>query len=136
MTYLLDTNTCIFLMKNVASVVEHYKAKKHLGISVSTITVAELYYGVYNSAYPEKNGANLANFLIGPETLEFDSICAMEYGRIRAMLRKQGNLIGPLDMLIAAHAQSKGLTLVTDNTREFERIKGLPVENWLYAIDS
>jgi len=118
-------------MKNKESVVEQYKSKKHFGVSISTITAAELYYGVYNSVYPQKNGLNLANFLIGLSIFEFDSIAAMEYGRIRAVLRKKGTPIGPLDMLIAAHAQAKGLILVTDNIREFERVEGLEIENWL-----
>jgi len=97
------------------------------------MTVAELYYGVYNSSYPEKNGASLANFLIGLEVIDFDSAASMEYGRIRAALRRQGTPIGPLDMLIAAHAKAKGMVAVTDNVREFERVKGLEVENWADA---
>ena len=131
MKYLLDTNTCVFLMKNLPPVVERYKACKHLGIAISSITAAELYYGVYNSSNPSKNGANLANFLIGVAVLDLDGAAAMEYGRIRAALRKQGTPIGPLDMLIAAHAKSKGLTVVTDNVREFERVDELEIENWL-----
>jgi len=130
MKYMLDTNTCIYLMKNIPTAVEQYKAKTRLGISISTITSAELYFGVYNSVNIEKNGTNLANFLIGVETLEFDDSAAMEYGNIRAALKKQGNIIGPLDMLIAAHARVKKLTLVTNNTRELERIDGLKLENW------
>jgi len=130
MRYLLDTNTCVYLMKSIDTVVEHYKSKKHFGISISTITTAELYYGVYNSASPEKNGSNLVNFMIGLEAIEFDSIASAEYGRIRATLRKQGTPIGPLDMLIAAHAKSNNLTLVTNNIREFERVEGLLLENW------
>lgn len=130
MRYMLDTNTCIYLMKNNPSAVENYKTKKHLGISISTIVSAELYFGVYNSANIEKNGTNLANFLIGLETLEFDDSAAMEYGFIRATLQKQGNLIGPFDMLIAAHAKAERLTLVTNNIREFERVDGLKIESW------
>jgi len=131
MRYMLDTNTCIYLMKNTPSAVENYKAKKHLGISISTIISAELYFGVYNSANIEKNGASLANFLIGFKTLEFDDSAAMQYGIIRAMLQKQGNVIGSLDMLIAAHAKAKRLTLVTNNIREFERVNGLKLDSWI-----
>lgn len=131
MKYLLDTNSCVFLMKNIASVVERYKACKESGIVISSITAAELYYGVFNSEAPNKNGVNLANFLIGVGVLEFDSAATMEHGRIRSILRKQGKPIGPMDMLIAAHAKSKGLVIVTDNTREFERVDGLKIENWL-----
>ena len=130
MRYMLDTNTCVFLMKNMPVAVENYMLKKHMGLAISVITAAELYYGVFNSTYPEKNGTNLANFLLGMETIEFDDIAAMEYGRIRASLQKKGTLIGPMDMLIAAHALAYNLTLVTDNIREFERVDGLMVENW------
>ena len=133
MKFMLDTNTCVFLMKNMPSVVEQYKANRNSGVSISVITSAELYFGVYNSASPQKNAANLANFLLGVETLAFDDGAAMEYGRIRAALKKQGTPIGPLDMLIAAHALSCDLTLITDNTREFERVKGLRLANWLNA---
>ena len=130
MRYLLDTNTCVFLMKNVETVVNNYKINNHLGIAISAITAAELHFGVYNSIHREKNGRNLANFLIGIEIWEFDDIAAVEYGRIRAELQRRGELIGPLDMLIAAHAMAESLTLVTDNTRELKRINGLKVENW------
>ena len=131
MRYLLDTNTCVFLMKNIESVTNNYKEKSHLGIAISTITLAELQFGVYNSVHREKNGRNLANFLIGLDIWAFDDLAAVEYGRIRARLQKQGKPIGSMDMLIAAHAMAKNLTLVTDNTREFKRIEGLVLENWL-----
>jgi tRNA(fMet)-specific endonuclease VapC len=81
----------------------------------------------------EKNGANLSKFFIGLEILDFDSGAAIEYGRIRATLRKKGTPIGQMDMLIAAHAKSKGLTLVTNNVSEFERVDGLKLEDWLAA---
>ena len=131
MNYLLDTNTCIYMMKNHPPVVEHYKTNKHLGIAVSTITAAELYFGVFNSVSPEKNGANLVKFLIGLEILEFDDSAAIEYGRIRAVLRRQGTPISPMDMLIAAHAKSQELVVVTNNVQEFARIEGLELENWV-----
>ena len=131
MKYLLDTNMCIFLMKNNTSVVNKYKENKKKGIAISSITAAELYFGVCNSANPIKNGENLAKFLIGLKILEFDSISAMEYGNLRAKLWKKGMPIGPLDMLIASHAKSKGLIIVTNNVHEFERIDGLLIEDWL-----
>ena len=130
MKYLLDTNTCIFLMKNITSVVECYMANRPSGIAISVVTAAELHYGVFNSSHPEKNGANLANFFIGLQQLDFDGVAAVEYGRICAFLRKQGTPIGPMDMLIAAHAKSAGLTLVTNNTREFSRVPGLQLDDW------
>jgi len=131
MKYMLDTNVCIGLLKNIDSVVEQYWAKKHLGISISSIASAELYFGAYNSANVAKNLHNLRNFLLGPETLEFDDAAANESGSIRERLRRKGTPIGPLDVLIAAHAKSLGLVLVTNNTREFIRVEGLVIEDWL-----
>jgi len=130
MKYLLDTNTCILLMKNHIPTVERYKRNKHLGVVVSTITVAELFFGVYNSARPQENALNLAKFLIGFKVLKFDDLAAMEYGHIRAILQKKGTPIGQLDMLIAGHGKSGGFIVVTNNTREFERIEGLELEDW------
>ena len=131
MRYLLDTNTCIFLMKGNDTVLKRFIASRKHGIAISSITVAELYYGVFNSQHAEKNSVNLINFFIGLDILDFDSIAAIEYGKIRAHLRKKGTLIGQMDMLIAAHAKSRNLTLVTDNVSEFERVEELRYENWL-----
>jgi len=117
-------------MKGHKSVVEHYKSRRHLGIAISSITTAELYFGVYNSSDPKKNGANLTNFFMGIKSLSFDDIAALEYGRIRAVLRKRGTPISQMDMLIAAYAKSHDLTVVTNNIREFERIDGLLIEDW------
>jgi tRNA(fMet)-specific endonuclease VapC len=117
-------------MKKYLVVLENYLVKKGHGLAISSITAAEMFYGVFNSEYPEKNGANLANFFIVLTILDFDSGAAVEYGRIRAILRKKGTPIGQMDMLIAAHAKSKDLVLVTSNTDEFERVDGLIIENW------
>ena len=133
MRYLLDTNACIFLMKGNPEILKHFITKKEFGIAISTITVAELYYGVSNSEQKEKNSTNLINFFIGLNILDFDSGSAMEYGRIRADLRKKGIPIGQMDMLIAAHAKSKSLILITNNTNEFQRIADLQIEDWLVA---
>ena len=131
MKHLLDTNMCIFLMKNNPSVVNRYKKNKKRGIAISSITVAELYFGVYNSTNTIKNSENLSKFLIGVEILEYDNVAAIEYGRLRAILWKKGMPIGPLDMLIAAHAKSRNLVIVTNNVREFKRIEDLTIEDWL-----
>lgn len=131
MRYLLDTNTCIYLMKGSTGVLEHFLTKRKSGVGISSITVAELYYGVFNSAFPEKNSINLTNFFAGIDILEFDSGAAIEYGRIRALLRQKGTPIGQMDMLIAAHAKSRDMILVTNNVGEFERVGGLVLENWL-----
>ena len=130
MKYLLDTNTCIFLMKNHSKTVARYKENILFGIAISSITLSELKFGVYNSIYPEQNGESLLCFLIGVEILDYDSKAADEYGRIRAELRRKGTPIGHMDMLIAAHAKAKGLTVVTNNTREFERVENLHLEDW------
>jgi len=103
----------------------------HKGIYVSSIVLAELEFGVAKSAYPDRNLESLQKFLVAFEILDFDSKAAACYGKIRTDLQREGKLIGPLDMLIAAHAQSAGLTLVTNNTREFSRIPELSMENWI-----
>ena len=131
MVYLLDTNACIFLMKGNAIILERYLANRNAGIAISSVTAAEMYYGVFNSSQQEKNGINLTNFFVGLSILDFDSGAAIEYGRIRALLRNKGTPIGQMDMLIAAHAKSRDMTLVTNNTCEFERVEGLNIEDWL-----
>ena len=99
-------------------------------ICISAITLAELEYGVYNSLRPEQNQLALIAFLSSIAVVPFDADAAREYGLIRADLKKKETLIGANDLLIAAHARALGVTLVTNNTREFERVEGLKVENW------
>ena len=89
-----------------------------------------LQFGVYASSYPQKNKEALLKFLAGVSVEAFDEAATDVYGRIRAELKKNGNLIGPLDMLIAAHSISLGIILVTNNTKEFERITDIKLENW------
>jgi tRNA(fMet)-specific endonuclease VapC len=130
MKYLLDTNTCIFMMKDTPSVLAQFSAKREDGIAISAITLAELEFGVSNSATVDKVRTKLIAFLTLVDVLPFDSDSTAEYGRIRVALQKQGQSIGQLDMLIAAHAKSQRLILVTNNTREFSRIDGLKLEDW------
>ena len=130
MKYMLDTNICILLMKNIPKTVEQYKHNKPFGIVISSISLSEMKFGVYNSANPERNGENLLRFLLGVEVIDYDSSAADEYGRIRAYLRRRGTPIGEMDMLIAAHAKSKGLIIATNNTREFKQVEGLALEDW------
>jgi tRNA(fMet)-specific endonuclease VapC len=129
--YLLDTNSCIFI-KNKKP--EHVLEKLHSVIKekvyVSTITIAELQYGVYKSNYIEMNRISLTEFLAPFEVLTFDDSDAEKYGIIRADLAKTGKIIGPYDMLIAAQALAKDLILVTNNVKEFIRVKGLKIEDW------
>ena len=119
MTYLLDTNTCIFMMKQTPSVVEQFRYAQNKGIAISSITLAELEFGVSNSKAYERNRNALFAFSTLVEILLFDVLASAEYGRVRAALKKVGTPIGALDTLIAAHAKSLNLTLVTNNIREF-----------------
>jgi tRNA(fMet)-specific endonuclease VapC len=131
MMYLLDTNVCIFMMKQMPGVVERFRRAQSGGIVISSITLAELEFGVSNSKSYERNRNALLAFSTLVEILPFDIPASAEYGKIRAILEKAGTPIGALDTLIAAHAKSRGLTLVTNNTREFRRVGGLVIEDWL-----
>ena len=129
--YLLDTNICIFLKnKKSPNVLQKIKENKHLGIYISSITVAVLQFGVYNSKYIERNRIALIKFLTPFSVLNFDDRDAEEFGKIRTTLKNEGKIIGAYDMLIAAQALAKNLILVTDNTKEFCRIKNLTIEDW------
>ena len=131
MEYLLDTNICIYIIKKKpANVFEKFKTLEIGSIGISSITLAELRYGIMKSSNVEKNSEALERFLTPLDIIDFDSNAAIEYGKIRADLEKKGTPIGPLDMLIASHAKSMDLTLVTNNEREFNRISELKVENW------
>ena len=130
MKYILDTNTCIFAINGNPHVRLQFTYEYPVGLAVSSITEAELWYGIENSAYREKNANILIKFLVTVEILPFDSLAAAEYGRVRAALKKAGTPIGDRDTLIAAHAKSLGLVLVTNNTREFGHVKGLVLEDW------
>ncbi len=131
MNYLIDTDICIYIMnKRPPSVIKRFKQFKPGEIGVSAITVSELQFGVSKSVHKEKNRQRLEDFLAPFEILPYDEAAAKKYGDIRAELEKRGRLIGPLDLLIAAHAMSLDLTLVTNNESEFGRIKKLKMENW------
>ena len=132
MTHLLDTNICIyFIKKRPESVVRKLQSMQIEQVGISTITLSELEYGVVKSTYPERNSVALIEFLTPFYLLDFDQAAAHEYGRVRTFLEEKGQLIGPMDMLIAAHAISKRLVLVTNNEREFRRVPGLKIENWV-----
>ncbi len=131
MTYLLDTDTCIYLIKRKpTTVIEMIKSKQPEQIAVSSITVAELEYGASGSMYPERSRMALLNFLMPFVILDFDRNAAATYGTTRRGLEKSGRPIGPLDLLLAAQALAGGLVLVTNNVKEFQRVEGLRVENW------
>jgi len=132
MKYLLDTNICIYLIKKKPVSVIHRFDEHSVGdIGISSITVAEMAYGVRKSQRKKQNQEALLQFLSPLTIAEFDSDAAFSYGQIRAELENQGRPIGSLDTLIAGHAVSLGVTLVTNNEREFSRVPGLTVENWV-----
>lgn len=132
MKFMLDTNICIHVIKNrPESVLSRFTEHTPQDMCISTITLAELEYGVCKSAFPERNRLALTLFLSGITVVPFDSSAAIEYGNIRTALEAKGTPIGPNDMLIAAHAKSLGLSIITNNTREFARVDGLSLENWV-----
>ena len=131
MSYMLDTNICIYAMKNKPEkVLQRLKEEINDGVCISSITLAELEYGMKHSSNPAKNEQALLRFLLPFDVPPFGAAAASEYGEIRAYLQKAGTPIGAMDMLIAAHAKSEDIVLVTNNTREFERVVGLELENW------
>ncbi|MCD4823237.1 MAG: type II toxin-antitoxin system VapC family toxin [Phycisphaerae bacterium] len=131
MRYLLDTNICIELIRGRSKTVLQHIRQCQLGeVGISTITLAELEYGVAKSSDPARNQIALAEFCAPLEIISFDDHAAAAYGRLRAGLERLGTPIGPLDTLIAAHALAISCVLVTNNEREFQRVNGLPIENW------
>lgn len=132
MKYMLDTNICIFLIKNKPeSVIQKFMKNKPEDICISSITYAELMHGVEKSKAKEKNRIALTMFLSEIQILSFDSLAAQSYGVIKADLQNRGVPIGPMDTLIAAHAKALELILVTNNLREFSRVDDLAVEDWV-----
>ena len=133
---ILDTNICIYLMKNNPPCVRQNFAAYRAGeIGISSISVAELEYGVRKSAAPERNAHVLESFLLPLEIIPFDMAAAQVYGVIRTNLERRGQPIGSMDMLIAAVALSRKCTLVTHNIREFARVEGLSCETWVQEKD-
>ncbi|NBJ90158.1 type II toxin-antitoxin system tRNA(fMet)-specific endonuclease VapC [Acutalibacter sp. 1XD8-36] len=131
MTYMLDTNICVYAMKNHPPQVEQaIRERMDDGLCISAITLAELEHGVQKSQRIAQNTEALLKFLTIIEVLPFDDVAAVEYGKIQAYLQKNGTPIGTADALIAGHARSEGLVLVTNNVREFARVPELKVENW------
>ena len=130
--YLLDTNICIYIIKQQPVAVLKRFLEYQIGdIGISSVTLSELRYGVAKSAHQEKNAKALDEFIIPLEVVSFDEEAARVYGEIRATLEKAGTPIGAMDMLIAAHAVSLGIPLVTNNTREFVRIPLLNSIDWI-----
>lgn len=131
MKYMLDTNICIYAIKNKPEkVLENLRKHKPEDICISSITYAELVHGVEKSQAVLKNRIALTLLLSNIEIMPFDADAANHYGNIRAILEKKSQPIGNMEMLIAAHARALGCNIVTNNTREFQKVDGLTIENW------
>ena len=131
MRYMLDTNICIYAIKHKPEqVFIRFQEHDPSEVCISSVTYAELVHGVEKSLSIEKNRVALTLLLANIEIMDFDSSAAESYGKIRADLEKSETPIRPLDMMIAGHAKSLRYTIVTNNTKEFIRVKGLKLENW------
>jgi len=129
---MLDTNICIYIIKNRPQSVREKFQEFSIGeLVISTITVSELIYGAYKSQFVEKNLKAIEGFLMPFDIVDYDYNASIQYGKIRADLEKKGQVIGNMDMQIAGHALSLGLTLITNNTKEFNRVLGLRLDNWV-----
>jgi len=131
MRYILDTDICIYIIKKKPEQVLKKLAKlASTDIAISAVTLSELIYGAEKSQHKEKNLEALTGFLVPIDILAWDENAAKSTGEIRAVLEKSGKVIGPYDLQIAGQALSLNLTLVTNNEKEFSRVKGLKIENW------
>lgn len=131
MTYLLDTNICIYAIKREAEVLRRLQERGPDDFGISAITVAELWFGAAKSSRPQRTRESVDAFLRPFEVLPFAGEAAQEYAELRLQLEKAGQPIGERDLLIASIAKSRRLTVVTHNVREFSRVSGLKVEDWL-----
>ena len=131
MKFLLDTNICIYIINSKSQhVLNHFKKLSPGDVLLSSVTLAELQYGVEKSQHKEKNRLALEEFTLPLEIVPFDEKAARFYGQLRTYLERNGMVIGPLDLMIASHAQSLDVTLVTNNVKEFERVPKLHIQNW------
>ncbi len=129
--YMLDTNICIYVIKRRPPEMQERFDRLAEELSISTITLGEMYYGAEKSGRQIANRRAIEDFSARLEILPFSAGAAIHYGQVRTELERIGRPSGPHDMLIAAHARSEGLIVVTNNLREFERVPGLRVENWV-----
>ena len=135
--YMLDTDTCSYIMKRSnPAVIKRLRAVAVADVCMSIITKSELLYGVAVSPRRDQDSVALQAFLSHVEVLSFPDAVADHYADIRADLKKRGRMIGANDLFIAAHARAIGLRLVTNNTGEFSRVKGLAIENWTLSARS
>lgn len=130
MKWMLDTDTCIAIIKKHPLALKKLRGKSIGQVGISSITLGELAFGAAKSNRPEEAHGALDEFLLALEVAVFDADAAMRYGAVRASLERRGKPIGPLDALIGSHAHVLDVILVTHNTREFSRIEGLRLEDW------
>lgn len=128
--YMLDTNICIFTIKNKPQQVRDAFTRHHGQLCISSVSLMELIYGAEKSANAERNLSVVDGFAARLNVLHYDELAASHTGQLRAELARSGTPIGPYDQLIAGHARSRGLIMVTNNRREFDRVPGLRVEDW------
>ncbi|MEI7820932.1 MAG: PIN domain-containing protein [Verrucomicrobiota bacterium] len=131
MKFLLDTNVCIAVMRGQASAVSRLKAKTPGDCVVSAVTAYELFTGIAKCREPERERTKVTRLLSAVQVLPFDEPAAQRAGNVRAELEAIGKVCGPYDLLLAGHALALGLTLITNNVREFSRVSGLVIENWV-----
>lgn len=129
--YLLDTNILIYVVKNRPAAARERFARHQGQMAMSSVSWMELVYGAEKSAAPERNLRDIEGLAARMDVLPFDAMAAAHAGHIRAALARAGTPIGPYDQMIAGHARSLGLTLVSNHVREFERVPGLLIENWV-----
>ena len=130
MKYMLDTNICIYAIKKQMPLLQKLLAKDPSELCISSITLSELLFGIEKSNMKESNRKKLMTFLTNIAILDYDGDAALEYAKLRNYLERMGQPIGAMDMLIAAHALSKDMILVTNNEKEFKRVNDLKLENW------
>lgn len=129
--YMLDTNILIYTIRNRPTKVRQAFKKHSAFLAMSTVTLGELIYGAEKSTQSARNLADIEALAARLDVVPFDSEAAIHFGQVRAELANSGKVIGPYDLMIAGHARSRGLILVTNNLREFNRVSGLRVENWV-----
>lgn len=127
---MLDTDTCIYTLKNKPQAARQRFQEYRDYLCISSVTAMELVYGAEKSTHPERSLSAVEGFFARLDILDFDMHAAQHAAQIRAALQKAGTPIGPYDQMIAGHARSRGLVVVTNNESEFNRVRGLQVENW------
>ncbi len=132
MIRLLDTNTCIYFLNRASErIVERFKQLSPSQIRLPSITVAELYYGAEKSKFKSRNREKAKRFVSTFEIVSFDEKACSAYAKVRYSLERSGTPVGPMDLLIASIGLAYNFTVVTNNVKEFQRVKGLKIENWV-----